>query len=374
MSDSECDVYGMPAQQDRDTPDPATPSTSGTPRVTPAMVNERILTLMDDISTKLTAVARTTARTDARSRKQLPKKGGARRDPTPSDSSSSSDRQSEGSTDGSTSRDRHGSSDSSPSDGSSSDDAPDGTPPRRQRRHRRPTARDVRRAERTMRRLGLPGRKKKSSRKSGLARGAEVNVRHIIDWPHHLIRRQGEAIQFEQMSVQELTAGLLAMAVKAEGRGRARWAASMRSLSHRVLEDAGRILWPAVRRSVREVFLAIEQGRMSWDHFHRLNRFRQTEMLLPVQQPTPQATPRAPQAAAPTSARATGTAAPRRLYPCIPYQTGECTTQQASHQGPRGKVKHICAHCAVAVTREYAHPESDCRRKAGGNTATPTGQ
>ena len=347
---------------------PATDDEGAPPNVTPAMVNERILTLMADISTQLTTVAKVSAGARKKSGRQGHARGGANRDPSPPGSSSSSSSDNDGDASSDSSRQDGGSQSNRSSDSSSDLDSPDEAARIRRRRKRYGISRrEVRRAERTMRHLGLHGKKKKSTRKSGLALGAEVNVRHVIDWPHHHVRRQGEAIQFDQMSVQELTSGLLAMAERAAAKGRARWASNMRLLSHRVLEDAGRMQWSAVRRSIREVLLALEQGKLSWEHFHRLNRFRQTEMLLPIQ--TTGGRPGGASAtSSATSAGNPGTTV-RKLYPCIPYQTGECTVQQPSHQSSRGKVKHICAHCALTVKREYTHPESECRRKQGRDAA-----
>ena len=328
-----------------------------------ATFNRRMYGFMENISTQLTEVARVTSRNTAANSKK-PTSSGACRDPSPSDSSSD-DLDSDDAPDYIPGRaDEEDDSDddhSSSSDYESAEEEADqAAAARRLRRRREVGAGDIRRAQRTMRRLGLTTiPKKKSKRKSGLALGADINVWHVIDWPHHLVRRHGAPIEFDQLSAHELTAGLMAMADKATSKGRLLWAWSMRQLSHHVLEDAGRLQWPAVRSSPKEVFLALEQGRLSWEHFGHLNRFRQTEMLMPFQD----------QQQHTTGAKQTG--GQHRSYPCIPFQKGECTQQQATHRAARGTVKHICAYCYNVATREYNHGEHQCRRKQAKDNPRP---
>ena len=128
-------------------------------------------------------------------------------------------------------------------------------------------------------------------------------------------------------------------------------AANLRVLQEEIIYDLRELEFSAVRRSVRTIFLQVEQGVLGWGDHAAIKELRNLELARALRErPT-------------TTQGAAGEKDNKPILVCFPYQRNECSVKGQSHQSTRGLLYHVCQYCLTTTGNKFYHPESDCRRK-----------
>ena len=187
---------------------------------------------------------------------------------------------------------------------------------------------------------------------SGLTRTLASSTVTAFKWPQeYIVRPNGSTPKFDALSMPEFIYGLHMMVKAAERQGQYERVSDLRYLFDEIIYDLREVEFAAVRRSVRAIFLQIEQGVLSWSDHQAIKELRHLELSRALREK--------PATVATTSGSPTTSA----TLVCFPYQRGECKIQATSHQSTRGILHHVCQFCLTVTGNKFAHPESDCRRK-----------
>ena len=190
-------------------------------------------------------------------------------------------------------------------------------------------------------------------RSSGLTRTLASSTVNVFKWPQeYIVRPNGTTPKYDALTLPELIYGMQLMIKAAELAGELDKASHLKHLQEEIMSDLREVEYPAVRRSLRAVFLQVEQGVLNWRDFAEIKELRNTEIARALRERTP-----AP--ASPTDQRTT-------TLVCYPYQRNECSIQGQAHQSSRGRLHHVCQYCLNVTGNRFNHPEADCRRKKHG--------
>ena len=111
-----------------------------------------------------------------------------------------------------------------------------------------------------------------------------------------------------------------------------------------------------MRGYVKSVFLALEQGRVTWRDAQKIRDIRAEaiEGSTRLQEDDSSSRQSTSQPAAPK---------PKQTRYCNNFNKGECAFDKQTHQSSRGVVSHICRFCFTKQGKEFHHAEIECNNK-----------
>ena len=187
---------------------------------------------------------------------------------------------------------------------------------------------------------------------SGLTRTLASSTVTAFKWPQeYIVRPNGTTPKFDALTMAEFIYGFNMMIKAIEKQGLYEKVADLRLLLDEILYDLREVEFTAVRRSIRAIFLQIEQGVLTWSDHQEIKELRHLEISRALRE-KPTAT-----------TVASSTASQGTTLICFPYQRNECKIQGSSHQSARGTLHHACQYCLSITGNKFPHPEADCRRK-----------
>jgi hypothetical protein len=130
--------------------------------------------------------------------------------------------------------------------------------------------------------------------------------------------------------------------------------------------DLVRYEYRIVRGYVKSVFLALEQGRVTWRETAKLAIIRASAMENGEQRvaPTARQSGQQPQTRTNNQTASQGTTSQKKRY-CADFNKGTCTITGSSHNSSTGLVQHICAFCFNKKGKVFFHAEVNCMQKSG---------
>ena len=119
-----------------------------------------------------------------------------------------------------------------------------------------------------------------------------------------------------------------------------------------LLEDATDFSWSSAK-AIHEVLLCcMEQGEIAgWLDTDKIDRVRRAHAQRHV-------------AAHSTAVRSEKGHTSSKSIPCVYYNKNSCV-QKATHETKGVGYRHICSSCLSKDGKQFAHPQSECRKSQG---------
>jgi hypothetical protein len=127
-------------------------------------------------------------------------------------------------------------------------------------------------------------------------------------------------------------------------------------------EDLLKFEFRTVRGYVKSVFLALEQGRVTWRDTVKLAAIHARALETGTKLNTAgQATRQTGQ----QKSNATSQGAEQKKRYCAAFNRGTCDSTEQYHDSNQGVVHHICAFCISKKGKTWPHAEIKCNQKSG---------
>jgi hypothetical protein len=184
-------------------------------------------------------------------------------------------------------------------------------------------------------------------------------------------------MSFNEMNQTELTVGCFRLVAdrleheKKTGSG-ATVSLAMIHFMTQWQEDLLTFEFRTVRGYVKSIFLALEQGRVTWRDTEKLAAIHARALETGTKLNTAVQTTR--QTGQQKSQQTSGSASnsQKKRY-CAAFNKGSCNLN-TPHMSDKGTVHHICAYCINKKGKAFTHAEVDCHQKSGifPNSQNPT--
>jgi hypothetical protein len=175
-------------------------------------------------------------------------------------------------------------------------------------------------------------------------------------------------MSFNEMNQTELTVGCFRLVAdrleheKKTGSG-ATVSLAMIHFMTQWQEDLLSYEFRTVRGYVKSIFLALEQGRVTWRDTEKLAAIHARALETGTQLNTAVQTTR--QTGQQKSQQASGSTSSQKKRYCTDFNQGICENKSNSHYSDQGWVQHICAFCFNKKGKTFPHPEVECNQKSG---------
>jgi hypothetical protein len=130
-------------------------------------------------------------------------------------------------------------------------------------------------------------------------------------------------------------------------------------------KDLVKYEYRTVRGYVKSVFLAIEQGRVTWRETAKLASIRASAMENADQRAATTTRQSGQQPQARTTNQTASQGASKKKRYCAAFNKGICASTEQSHDSNQGVVHHICGFCLSKNGKTWPHAEVDCNQKSG---------
>jgi hypothetical protein len=135
---------------------------------------------------------------------------------------------------------------------------------------------------------------------------------------------------------------------------------AMMEFFHSWTEDSREYAWESVRGYIKLVYLAMEQGELTWTNTARIEKIRAKAIERGDKLPKPAS--KSSSAQSTQSATQHAAAKSRQTQYCNAYNKGECSITDKTHASSRGQVSHICRFC-LTQGKEFPHTYNECKNK-----------
>ena len=201
--------------------------------------------------------------------------------------------------------------------------------------------------------LHLADRAKAGTDKIKSQRGGPVDVfvSKRVKWPHEyvLAGQTKDRISYNQLSPIQWMVGFC-RSIREESDSKTR--ENMLDYCINLLEDATDFSWSSAKASHAVLLCRMEQGEIgSWSDTEKIDRVRRAHAQRHV-------------ASQNSGARSDKTQTSGKNTPCVYYNKGSCV-QKATHETKGVLYRHICAFCWSKDGKQFAHPQSECRKSRG---------
>jgi hypothetical protein len=189
---------------------------------------------------------------------------------------------------------------------------------------------------------------------------------HVI-WPHVGVRggTNQERVQFNDATPADLSLGFIKRISEQTAKEARRGIDSsvsdaMMEFFHSWTEDSREYVWQSVRGYIKLVYLAMEQGELTWTDAARIERIRAKAIERGDKLPKPAVA--STSSSSRYSASQQVAAKPRKTRWCDDFNKGGCSLKEV-HPTKYGQVSHICRWCFTNLHRENNHPLSECKNQ-----------
>ena len=187
--------------------------------------------------------------------------------------------------------------------------------------------------------------------KSQRGGSVDVFVSKRVKWPHEyvLAGQSKDRISYNQLSPIQWMVGFC-RSIKEESDSKIK--EHMLDYCINLLEDATDFSWSSAKASHAVLLCRMEQGGIaSWQDTDKIDRVRRAH------------------AQRHANALASGNRSDRsnnnnKSVPCVYYNKNSCG-QKSTHETKGVLYRHICSYCWSKDNKQFAHPQSECRKSQG---------